>query len=302
MRQDKIGCGRIEGNAVVVVQGDLLGNREAAGMTLPLEAVRLLAPVLPGKIIGIGRNYAAHAREMGNVPPEEEPLIFLKAPSTVISPGDAIVLPAASQRVDHEAELGVVIGKAVYHVPEHEDPLTYVLGYVCVNDVTARDLQKKDVQFTRGKSFDTFMRQQGGAAAQTGIDTSRLSRAHLRVWRSILDIVMAKDKAGRFLHPTLYGLYHQADSSGHVIRIDLSDEESLTQNGEFKIETLDPKGASHVTTIRLYLATIERAYVGESARYSNGLIPFAGLRTKQRYTEVLGHELAHAATVFQCVE
>jgi len=154
--QDGIGCGRMEGNSVVVVQGDLLGNREAAGMTLPLEAVRLLAPVLPGKIIGIGRNYAAHAREMGNVPPEEEPLIFLKAPSTVISPGDAIVLPAASQRVDHEAELGFVIGKAVYHVPEHEDPLKYVLGYVCVNDVTARDLQKKDVQFTRGKSFDTF--------------------------------------------------------------------------------------------------------------------------------------------------
>lgn len=144
--------------------------------------------------------------------------------------------------------------------------------------------------------------QQGGAAAQTGIDTSRLSRAHLRVWRSILDIVMAKDKAGRFLHPTLYGLYHQADSSGHVIRIDLSDEESLTRNGEFKIETLDPKGASLVTTIRLNLATIERAYVGESARYSNGLIPFAGLRTKQRYAEVLGHELAHAATVFQCTE
>jgi 2-keto-4-pentenoate hydratase/2-oxohepta-3-ene-1,7-dioic acid hydratase in catechol pathway len=154
--QDKIGCGRIEGNSLSVFQGDLLGKRGAAGMTLPLAAVRLLAPVLPGKIIGIGRNYAAHAREMGNVPPEEEPLIFLKAPSTVISPGDVIVLPAASQRVDHEAELGVVIGKTIYHVPEHEDPLQYVLGYVCVNDVTARDLQKKDVQFTRGKSFDTF--------------------------------------------------------------------------------------------------------------------------------------------------
>ena len=144
--------------------------------------------------------------------------------------------------------------------------------------------------------------QQGGATAQTGIDTSRLSRAHLRVWRSILDIVMAKDKAGRLLHPTLYGLYRQADSSGHAIRIDLSDEESLSRNGEFKIETLDPKGASLVTTIRLNLATIERAYAGESARYSNGLIPFAGLRTKQRYAEVLGHELSHAATVFQCVE
>ena len=139
--------------------------------------------------------------------------------------------------------------------------------------------------------------------SQTGIDTCHLSRAHLRVWRSILDIVMAKDKEGRRLHPTLYGLYRQADSSGHVIRIDLSDEESLhPKRCQFNIETLDPKGASHVTTIRLNLATIERAYVGESTRYSNGLIPFAGLRTKQRYAEVLGHELAHAATVFQCAE
>jgi 2-keto-4-pentenoate hydratase/2-oxohepta-3-ene-1,7-dioic acid hydratase in catechol pathway len=154
--ENKIGCGRIEGDSLIVFQGDLVGNREPAGMKLALGAVRLLAPVLPGKIIGIGRNYAAHAREMGNAAPEEEPLIFLKAPSTVISPGEVIVLPAASQRVDHEAELGVVIGKTAYHIPEHEDPLCYVLGYVCLNDVTARDLQKKDVQFTRGKSFDTF--------------------------------------------------------------------------------------------------------------------------------------------------
>ncbi len=154
--QGKAGCGRIEDNAVIVCRGDLLGNMEPAGETVSLDAVRLLVPVLPSKIIGIGRNYAAHAREMGNVAPEEEPLIFLKAPSTVISPGDAIVIPAASQRVDHEAELGVVIGRAAHHIPANEDPLSYVLGYVCVNDVTARDLQKKDVQFTRGKSFDTF--------------------------------------------------------------------------------------------------------------------------------------------------
>ncbi len=152
----KTGFGRVEGKSVVVCHGDLLGAMETTGEKLPLDAVRLLAPVVPGKIIGIGRNYAAHAREMGNAAPEEEPLIFLKPSSAVISPGDTIVIPPASQRVDHEAELGVVIGKTARHIPEGEDPLHYVLGYVCVNDVTARDLQKKDVQFTRAKSFDTF--------------------------------------------------------------------------------------------------------------------------------------------------
>lgn len=154
--QGEVGCGRLEGNLIHVCRGDLLGKLEPTGLTLPLEGVRLLPPVQPGKIIGIGRNYAAHAREMGNAPPEEDPLIFLKAPSAVIAPGDAVVLPKVSQRVDHEAELGVVIGRTARNLPEGENPLSYVLGYVCVNDVTARDLQKKDVQFTRAKSFDTF--------------------------------------------------------------------------------------------------------------------------------------------------
>jgi len=154
--EGKTGCGRIEGGAVVVCRGDLTGIMEPVGTRLPLDRVRLLAPVIPGKIIGIGRNYGAHARELGNVPPEEEPMIFLKPPSAVISPGDPIVLPSASRRVDHEAELGVIIGKAARNLRADDDPLQYVLGYSCVNDVTARDLQKKDVQFTRGKGFDTF--------------------------------------------------------------------------------------------------------------------------------------------------
>ena len=154
--QGEIGCGRVEGSAVTVCRGDLLGVMEPTGVMLPLEDVRLLAPVLPGKIIGIGRNYAAHAQEFGNAPPEDEPMIFLKPPSAVISPADAILLPAASRQVDHEAELGVVIGRTVRNIPDDDDPLRYVLGYTCVNDVTARDLQKKDVQFTRAKGFDTF--------------------------------------------------------------------------------------------------------------------------------------------------
>jgi 2-keto-4-pentenoate hydratase/2-oxohepta-3-ene-1,7-dioic acid hydratase in catechol pathway len=148
--------GWIEGEKVIVCEGELLGALSKTGETLELRSVRLLAPVLPGKIIGIGRNYAEHAKELGNVPPEAEPLIFLKAPSSVLAPENPIVLPRVSQRVDHEAELGVIIGRTARHLEEDQDPLDYVLGYACVNDVTARDLQKKDIQFTRAKSFDTF--------------------------------------------------------------------------------------------------------------------------------------------------
>src|SRR5215211_3804112 len=117
--------------------------------------MKLLEPVSPSKIVCVGRNYREHAAELGNKVPDE-PLLFLKAPSAVISSGDEIVLPAASQQVEHEGELGVVIGRIARNIPSDENPLKYVLGYTCVNDVTARDLQRKDVQFTRAKSFDTF--------------------------------------------------------------------------------------------------------------------------------------------------
>jgi 2-keto-4-pentenoate hydratase/2-oxohepta-3-ene-1,7-dioic acid hydratase in catechol pathway len=116
---------------------------------------KLLSPVEPSKIVCVGRNYAAHATELGNEMPKE-PLIFLKPPSSLIGPGDAIVIPRASQRVEHEGELGLVIGKTCTQLGDEDDPLPYVLGYTCVNDVTARDLQKTDVQFTRAKGFDTF--------------------------------------------------------------------------------------------------------------------------------------------------
>jgi 2-keto-4-pentenoate hydratase/2-oxohepta-3-ene-1,7-dioic acid hydratase in catechol pathway len=122
---------------------------------LALDEVKLLAPVAPSKIVCVGRNYREHAAELGNKMPDE-PLLFLKAPSAVIAPGEAIELPNASQQVEHEGELGVVIGRVTRKLSQAEDPLKYVFGYTCVNDVTARDLQRKDVQFTRGKSFDTF--------------------------------------------------------------------------------------------------------------------------------------------------
>ena len=120
-----------------------------------LKVVRMLAPCEPSKIVCVGRNYAAHAAELGNEMPKE-PMIFLKPPSSIIGPDEAIQLPKYSNRVEHEAELGVVIGKMCAHLNDSEDPLSYVLGYTCINDVTARDLQKADVQFTRAKGFDTF--------------------------------------------------------------------------------------------------------------------------------------------------
>ena len=137
---------------------------------IPLDEVKLLAPVAPSKIVCVGRNYREHAAELGNKMPDE-PLLFLKAPSAVIASEDSIELPAASQQVEHEGELGVVIGKTARNV--EDDPLSYIAGYTCVNDVTARDLQRKDVQFTRGKSFDTFC--PVGPWIVTGLDSTNVT-------------------------------------------------------------------------------------------------------------------------------
>jgi len=120
-----------------------------------LADAALLCPVQPSKIVCIGRNYREHAAELGNEVPSE-PLIFLKPPSSLLDPDGKIMLPPISHRVDYEGELGVVIGRLCRNLKSDEDVRPYILGYTCVNDVTARDLQKKDVQFTRGKGFDTF--------------------------------------------------------------------------------------------------------------------------------------------------
>lgn len=126
-----------------------------AFMPVRLDAARLLAPVVPRKIVCIGRNYRDHAAELGNTVPKE-PLLFLKPSSAVIGPGEAIRIPEQSQRVDFEGELAVVIGKAASHIGAEEDVRPYIRGYTIVNDVTARDLQKVDGQWSRAKGFDTF--------------------------------------------------------------------------------------------------------------------------------------------------
>lgn len=122
---------------------------------IPLAKANLLAPVVPSKIVCIGRNYREHAAELGNEVPKE-PLLFLKAPSAVIAPGESIHIPSISKRVDFEGELAVVIGKRASRIGPDEDVKPYIRGYTIVNDVTARDLQKSDGQWSRAKGFDTF--------------------------------------------------------------------------------------------------------------------------------------------------
>ena len=121
----------------------------------PLSSIKLLAPVTPSKIICVGRNYADHATELGNDVPKE-PLLFFKPPSSILAPGGTVIMPALSKRVDFEGEVGIVIGKRCRNVGPTEDVRQYIRGYTCVNDVTARDIQKSDGQWTRGKGYDTF--------------------------------------------------------------------------------------------------------------------------------------------------
>jgi 2-keto-4-pentenoate hydratase/2-oxohepta-3-ene-1,7-dioic acid hydratase in catechol pathway len=161
--------GIIEAKSVrPLIDADAFGSRpRARSEKIPLAEVRLLAPVAPSKIVCVGRNYLEHAKELGN-PLPDAPLLFLKAPSAVIASDNPIELPPESSRVEMEGELGVVIGRQARRLKEDDDPLAYVLGYTCVNDVTARDLQRADVQFTRAKSFDTFC--PVGPCIETSID------------------------------------------------------------------------------------------------------------------------------------
>lgn len=136
-------------------EGDLEDRPSKRVDQLAFSEAKLLAPVQPSKIVCIGRNYRAHAAEFGNDVPTE-PLIFLKALSALLGPGETVLRPGISERVDYEAELGIVIGKKCHRLKPDQDVRPYILGYTCVNDVTARDLQMKDGQWSRAKGFDTF--------------------------------------------------------------------------------------------------------------------------------------------------
>jgi 2-keto-4-pentenoate hydratase/2-oxohepta-3-ene-1,7-dioic acid hydratase in catechol pathway len=136
------------------IDGDIFGRYRRRDANMPRADLKLLAPSQPGKIVCVGRNYVEHAKELGNEVPKV-PLIFLKPPSSIIASGEAIILPPQSTQVEHEAELVIVIGKRGRHITT-EDAKKYILGYPVGNDVTARDLQKSDGQWTRAKGFDTF--------------------------------------------------------------------------------------------------------------------------------------------------
>jgi 2-keto-4-pentenoate hydratase/2-oxohepta-3-ene-1,7-dioic acid hydratase in catechol pathway len=172
-----------------LVEGDVFETHQR-GASVTLADHRRLPPVAPSKIVAIGLNYRDHALER-NKPLPEEPMIFIKPSTAVIGPGDAIVLPAGVGRVDHEAEVGVVIGRRASQVPE-SDASEYVWGLTCVNDVTARELQAKDVQYTRAKGFDTFApvgpcvaagldyRSSGGLAVEAWVNGTRRQSSSTR--------------------------------------------------------------------------------------------------------------------------
>lgn len=165
--------GLMDGDVVLPLRSNdvFTGDFTTTDERIALSEVKLLPPVAPSKIVCVGRNYAEHAKELGNEVPAE-PLLFMKAPSSLITDGEAIVLPQQSNQVEHEGELAVIIGRTAKNIAADENPLDYVFGYTCLNDVTARDLQRKDVQFTRAKSFDTFC--PVGAFVETELEPTNL--------------------------------------------------------------------------------------------------------------------------------
>ncbi|MBI4463005.1 MAG: fumarylacetoacetate hydrolase family protein [Acidobacteria bacterium] len=163
--------GRLDGERVEALSGPPWAGGEPTGRRHALAQVRLLAPCQPSKIVCLGRNYREHTSELGHEVPRE-PLIFLKPPSAVIGPEEAIVYPRLSQRVDYEGELALVVGRRCRGLRADEDARAYVFGYTCLNDVTARDLQQADGQWTRAKSFDTFCPL--GPVLATGLEPQNL--------------------------------------------------------------------------------------------------------------------------------
>ena len=151
----KSSFGLLQEKEVLEINGDIFGEYVITKTTYNMNELRILPPCSPSKIVAVGLNYRDHAEEMKKTPPEE-PMLFMKPSTAVIGHEDKIIYPThMTSRVDYEGELGVVIGKRAYWVKESE-ALKYVFGYTCINDVTARDLQAKDVQYTRAKGFDSF--------------------------------------------------------------------------------------------------------------------------------------------------
>ncbi|KKM08828.1 hypothetical protein SY88_22240 [Clostridiales bacterium PH28_bin88] len=167
---EKACYGVVRGEQVIALSGSIFTQWQETDEVFPSSAVRLLAPCEPSKVICIGLNYRDHAEEM-KIPIPEKPVVFMKPSTAVVGPGERVIKPAMCRRLDYEAELGVVIGRVTRHA-EPGNAIENVLGYVCGNDVTARDLQPKDGQWTVAKSFDTFCPL--GPRIVSGIDPSDL--------------------------------------------------------------------------------------------------------------------------------
>lgn len=163
--------GELSGETATLLNGDIENGFSSGEISIPLDHIKLLSPVMPSKAVCVGLNYIDHIEETGATRPEE-PVIFIKPSTSVIAPGDAIVHPPITERMDYEGELAVVIGATARNVPESEAE-RYIFGYTCANDVTARDLQSRDGQWTRAKGFDTFLPL--GPWIETDIDPSSLA-------------------------------------------------------------------------------------------------------------------------------
>lgn len=182
--------GVIRGEDICEIKGDIFSEYELTGVRRPLAEVKLLAPVQPSIIAAVGKNYYDHAMEFDNTPPES-PIIFFKPPTTVIGPEDKIIRPFISTRVDYEGELAMVVKKPARCVAA-ADYKDYILGYTILNDVTARDLQKKDGQWARGKGFDTF-------APMGPIITDEVDASSLRIETRLNGKTVQSSNTGRLL-------------------------------------------------------------------------------------------------------
>jgi 2-keto-4-pentenoate hydratase/2-oxohepta-3-ene-1,7-dioic acid hydratase in catechol pathway len=168
---NKARWGALKEDILFELKGSVFGKFKTKEEGIPISEVTLLPAAEPTKIVAVGANYKNHAREMGR-PIPEEPMIFLKPPSAVVGPNDIIIYPKMAKRVDYEGELALVIKKEARLLSDNDKIEDYILGYTCFNDVTARDLQQKDGQFTRAKSFDTFAAV--GPCIATGVDPSQM--------------------------------------------------------------------------------------------------------------------------------
>jgi len=190
MHEGALRYGVLDDVELALVEGDVFGQWKKTDERVKFSEVKPLAPVSPSKALALGLNYRDHAKEMG-MPIPEEPIIFMKPGTAVIGPGDQILYPAGriTERVDYEAELGIVVGKTAKDV-KAADAFDYILGYTCINDVTARDLQNKDGQWTRAKGFDTFC--PIGPCIETELDPSDLKVQCLLNGKEVQDSTTAE--------------------------------------------------------------------------------------------------------------